>query len=139
MKLKVAGDLTEVLPYMNAVVEKGFYDANQATLVWKADGHNYATRPHEIAINRLLSRECARKMADRIVDMVNATWERRGEITPDFTKRIPPKLLQVFKLLPRSNCRECGVPTCMACAAQVIEAEKCLDDCPPPMAAANEE
>ncbi len=104
-----------------------------------ADGHNYAMRPHEIAINRLLSREHAREMADRIVDMVNAAWKRRGGITPDFTKRIPPQFLGVFKLLPRSNCRGCGVPTCIACAAQVIEAGKCLEDCPPLMAAANQE
>jgi len=138
-KLKVGADLTEVLPYMNAVVEKGFYDANQAALVWKAEGHNYAMRPHEIAINRLLSREHAQEMATHIVDTVNATWEGRSEITPDISKRVGPKLLEVFKLLPRSNCKECGVPSCMAYAAQVIEGEKCLEDCPPLMAAANEE
>ena len=138
-KLKMGADLTEVLPYMNAVVEKGFYDANQATLVWKADGHNYAMRPHEIAINRLLSREHAQEMATHIVDMVNATWDRRAEIAPDISKRVPPKLLEVFKLLPRSNCKQCGVPSCMAYAAQVIEGDKCLDDCPALLEAGNQE
>ncbi len=138
-KLGVPADLTEALPYMNAVMEKGFYDADNATLVWKADGHNYAMRAHEIAINRLLSREHAQEMAERIVSLVNETWERRAEITPDTTKRIPPKLLEIFKLLPRSNCRECGVLTCMAYAAQLIDGDKCLEDCPALLEAGNEE
>ncbi len=129
-KLQVEADLTRVLPYMNAVVEKGFYDAENATLVWKAEGHNYAMRPHEIAVNRLLSREHAGEVAENIVRQVNETWERRAEITPDVSKRVPPKLLEVFKLLPRSNCRDCGVPTCMAYAAQLIDGERCLEDCP---------
>lgn len=38
--------------------------------------------------------------------------------------------LEVYKLLPKSNCRQCGVPTCMAFAAAVIKGEKGLADCP---------
>ena len=38
--------------------------------------------------------------------------------------------LQVYKLLPQSNCGECGVSTCMAFAAAVIKQEKRLADCP---------
>lgn len=38
--------------------------------------------------------------------------------------------LQVYKLLPQSNCGDCGVSTCMAFAAAVIKQEKRLADCP---------
>jgi len=38
--------------------------------------------------------------------------------------------LQLYKLLPKTNCRQCGVPTCMAFAAAVIKGEKRLDHCP---------
>lgn len=38
--------------------------------------------------------------------------------------------LEVYKLLPKSNCRQCQVPTCMAFAAAVIKGQKRLDDCP---------
>jgi hypothetical protein len=38
--------------------------------------------------------------------------------------------LQVYKLLPQSNCGDCGVLTCMAFAASVIKLEKRLADCP---------
>jgi hypothetical protein len=38
--------------------------------------------------------------------------------------------LDVYSLLPKTNCRDCGVTTCMAFAAAVIKQEKRLADCP---------
>lgn len=38
--------------------------------------------------------------------------------------------MQIYKSLPRSNCKECGLPTCMAFAMQVAGKQKALSDCP---------
>lgn len=38
--------------------------------------------------------------------------------------------LEVYKLLPKTNCGECYVPTCLAFSAAVIKGEKKLTDCP---------
>ena len=38
--------------------------------------------------------------------------------------------LEVYKLLPKSNCGACGIAACMAFAAAVIKQEKQLSDCP---------
>lgn len=38
--------------------------------------------------------------------------------------------LDILKLLDRSNCRECGVPTCLAFAAAVAQGQRALSDCP---------
>jgi hypothetical protein len=38
--------------------------------------------------------------------------------------------LDILRHLNRSNCRECGVPTCLAFAAQIISGEKKFTDCP---------
>lgn len=38
--------------------------------------------------------------------------------------------LEIYKLLPKSNCRQCQAPTCLAFAAEVINGQKRLDDCP---------
>lgn len=37
--------------------------------------------------------------------------------------------MDVFKILEKSNCRECGAPTCLAFAAAVIQGGKSLGDC----------
>lgn len=38
--------------------------------------------------------------------------------------------LNLYKYLPRTNCRDCGISTCLAFAAAVLKAEKKLSDCP---------
>ncbi|MGC8604743.1 MAG: DUF3786 domain-containing protein [Desulfomonilaceae bacterium] len=38
--------------------------------------------------------------------------------------------MEIFKLLPRNNCRDCGLPTCLAFAAAVFKGEKSLRQCP---------
>lgn len=38
--------------------------------------------------------------------------------------------LQIFKLLPKTNCKECGFPTCMAFAMQLAAGKAELDQCP---------
>ena len=42
----------------------------------------------------------------------------------------PENTMDVFKLLNKSNCEECGAPTCLAFAAGVFKGEKTLDACP---------
>lgn len=38
--------------------------------------------------------------------------------------------LELYKLLPKSNCKLCGLATCLAFAAEVIKGQKSLDKCP---------
>lgn len=38
--------------------------------------------------------------------------------------------IEIYKLLPKSNCGQCGIATCLAFAAAVIKQEKRLADCP---------
>jgi len=38
--------------------------------------------------------------------------------------------LELYKLLPKSNCKLCGVATCLAFAAEVIKGQKPLSECP---------
>ena len=38
--------------------------------------------------------------------------------------------LDIYKKLPRENCKECGVPTCLAFAMKVAAGQATLDQCP---------
>jgi len=37
--------------------------------------------------------------------------------------------MEIFKILPKTSCRDCGVPTCLAFAAAVFKGDKLLKDC----------
>ncbi|MCK4851152.1 MAG: acetyl-CoA decarbonylase/synthase complex subunit gamma, partial [Phycisphaerae bacterium] len=38
--------------------------------------------------------------------------------------------LAIFKHLPKTNCKECGFPTCLAFAMKVAAGQEGLDSCP---------
>ena len=38
--------------------------------------------------------------------------------------------MQIYKNLPKTNCKDCGLPTCMAFAMQVAAKQRSLSDCP---------
>ena len=42
----------------------------------------------------------------------------------------PKNAMEIFKLLEKSNCRECGEKTCLAFAGAVFRGQKPLADCP---------
>ncbi len=62
---------------------------------------------------------------------INAAWENRGEIEPSYDSAPIPKIFEILKLLPKTNCRECGQVTCMVFASLVAEGAKGAADCPP--------
>ena len=38
--------------------------------------------------------------------------------------------IQIYKMLPQTNCKECGFPTCLAFAMKLAAKQVELDDCP---------
>ena len=38
--------------------------------------------------------------------------------------------LEIFKLLPKTNCKKCDMPTCLAFAMALAQKRAKLDDCP---------
>ena len=110
-------DISEVLPYLNAELGGFDYHDQDKILLWASDGKIYAFRPHEIAITPVMNNREAQELTDSIIQRVNEVWQRRGEIKPNFKgRKRPPNVLDIYKLLPRTNCKECGLPTCMAFA-----------------------
>jgi len=123
-------DIGEVLPYLNARLEKGDYDHAAGVLVWKDQGHSYAFRRQEIKAGPARDREEARQLVDQAVALVNEVWRERERIEPNYERRFVPNLMQVYRLLPRTNCGKCGFATCMAFAASLREAKTGLNSCP---------
>lgn len=54
----------------------------------------------------------------------NQAWARRDEIEPKWEGRRVPRPLDVYDLLPRTNCGACGEVTCMACAFGLLESRR---------------
>lgn len=126
-----AADLSELIPYVNALVERGEYTPSVPTLIWREGEHKLFVRAHQIGISNLRDRPAGESKVAELVRFLNETWERRDAISPDFAVRTRLKVLDVLKHLPRTNCGQCGVPSCMAFAVALSQGDRSLDECPP--------
>jgi ArsR family metal-binding transcriptional regulator len=129
-RARLIADISEVLPYLNATLRGAVYLPEANALTWKKGGHNIAFHAYEIATSNVEDREGAEEELKGLVDLVNRTWERRAEITPDETTRQRPTPIAIYKLLPNTNCKQCGESTCYSFALKLAVSQKKLADCP---------
>jgi ArsR family metal-binding transcriptional regulator len=130
-RARLSVDLSEVLPYLNATLRGALYLPEAHALTWKKGGHNIAFHAYEIATSNVEDRGGAEKELKGLIDLVNRTWERRAEITPDTTTRQRPTPMVIYKLLPNTNCKQCNEPTCYSFALKLTASQKKIADCPP--------
>lgn len=129
-RVRIEDDVSAVMPYLNATLPRAQYGGDNTYIMWKEGDRKLALRPHELAISLIFDREQALDLTKEFVSKINEIWGRRGEITPSHEEWMPPGPLEVYKLLPKTNCRECGLSTCLAFAAGLIGGNKCIEDCP---------
>jgi ArsR family metal-binding transcriptional regulator len=128
---RLTADISEVLPYLNATLRGAVYNHTAKALTWKKGGRNIAFHSYKIAAGNLEDRAEAEKVIEGLIKTVNRTWERRAEITPDYETRQRPTPMAVYQLLPQTNCKQCGAPTCFAFALKLAASQKKISDCPP--------
>ncbi len=123
-------DVGAVLPYLNTVLGGFGYIKEPPSLTLKSSGKLITIHPRKIAVNALQDEEQAEKIVGWLQREINSAWENRKNIEPSVEGAKSPALMEVLKLLPRTNCRECGEPTCMVFAVRVIEGAKDHSNCP---------
>jgi len=124
-------DVGPALPYLNTVLGGFEYLHDPPAVTFKAHGKLITVHSRKIAVNALKDEEQARKIVAWLKREINDAWERRDQIVPSFQGMPRPQLIEILKLLPKSNCRQCGEPTCMVFAARVAEGAKGVEGCPP--------
>jgi len=124
-------DVGEALPYLNTVLGGFEYIQEPPSVTFKAHGKLITVHGLKIAINALKDEAEARKIVEWLKREINDAWENRERIVPSFKGAPRPQLIEILKLLPKTNCRQCGEPTCMVFAARVTEGAKGIDACLP--------
>jgi ArsR family metal-binding transcriptional regulator len=72
-------------------------------------------------------------LLEAIRDLLNQCWAQRDTIEPVTTARRRPRPLDVWELLPQTNCRQCGETTCLAFACALLLNKQTVADCRPLM------
>jgi ArsR family metal-binding transcriptional regulator len=123
-------DISDALPYLNAVLGGFEYIPEPPSVTFKSQGKLITVYGKRIAVNALKDEAEARKIVDWMVREVNEAWENRRHIEPSYKAVERPKLIEILKLLPKTNCKQCGVPTCMVFATRLMEGGAGAEDCP---------
>ncbi len=124
-------DVSEALPYLNAVLGGYEYLKDPPAVILRLQGKLITVHGNKIAINALRDEAEADMILEWLQREINRAWENRGSIAPCYDGAPKAKLIEILKLLPKTNCRECGEATCMVFAARMAEGIKAPADCPP--------
>jgi ArsR family metal-binding transcriptional regulator len=123
-------DIRASFPYLNTVLGDTLYDHENSILIGVNNHRRYAFRPHEIQVGMVTDPSEASSIAGEMVGLVNRVWSEHERITPSFRERELPTVYDIYKLLPGTNCKECGYSTCLACAADIRNRVISLERCP---------
>jgi ArsR family metal-binding transcriptional regulator len=123
-------DVSAALPYLNSALGGFEYIKEPPSVTFRAQGKLITVHRQKIAINALKNENEAKKIVEWIIREINDAWEKRDEIEPCYEGMPRPIVIEILKLLPKTNCQECGAPTCMVFATQVAEGGNDAWDCP---------
>lgn len=134
-KLIVIGEtdaaIDGVLPLLNAILPNvvSFHPFSGVMTLRRRPGL-ITLYPNKVMITQVADAEDGLALLAVVRDLLNQTWTRRDEIQPRPEGRRVPRPLDVYELLPRTNCRACGEATCMAFAFALLESRHRPEQCP---------
>ena len=129
--ITISDDISEVLPYLNTVLKGLHYIDKNKILTVKREGHLITFRPREIAITKLEDEKEARQVMEELKQIINETYQNRNKIEPRYTTEKEIRSSDILKLLPGTNCKECGERTCFAFSYKLIRHEIEISKCTP--------
>ena len=126
----LAGDISKALPYLNAIWTDAIYDHDAKILTKQSGGRTVAVRPEEVAVSGVVDRDDAERQAQELIAEINSIWERRDDISPSTEKRRRATAMELYRLLPRTNCKACGqATTCWTFSLQLSAGSVDLSAC----------
>ncbi len=123
-------DISKVLPYLNSTLGGHQFSKDPLSLTIKLYGKTITLHPKEIAISSVKDESEADKILKWLKEEINKTWKDRKNIEPKFEIPPKPQVINILKFLPKTNCKKCGVPTCIVFAVQMSEGARSAEQCP---------
>ena len=127
---KPACSLNEVIPYLATLPGVIAYNPAACALTFRRPRGIMTIYPDTLTITQVDDAVTGLKLLEALKDAINSTWDHRAELTPVTGIQKAPRLLDIWEMLPRSNCGECGEATCMAFAASLLLGNRLPDECP---------
>ena len=128
------GDVIPTLFIKN--VGHSSYVESENILTIKVHGRLMTFYPDgRVAMNQIWDERVAKELMDNLIKEVNDAYEELLEEGPptaeDLKRALSLSWKDVYELLPKTNCGECGYETCLSFAVDVLRGDAKLSECDP--------
>jgi ArsR family metal-binding transcriptional regulator len=123
--------LEEVLPYLATLPGVIAWNPEAQALTFRRPHGFMKLDSDKVYITQVVDSTEGLQLFEALKEAINATWEKRAELIAVTAKKRPLRHLDIWELLPRSNCGQCNEATCLAFAVGVVQQKRLLTECPP--------
>jgi ArsR family metal-binding transcriptional regulator len=131
--VKLDIDLTPLFPYLRAVAKTLYFEPQEQIIFkYQHNGKDYkvSLSKNEVSFALVSDKYEAYEVWKSLKDYLEGVWEKRSEIQPSFKPVHRPTPLEIYKLLPKTNCKECGFLSCLAFASALTTGDAEPAQCP---------
>ena len=124
-------NLDGILPLVAAVAPNIIsFNPEAGTLMLRRQPGFITFYPDKVMITQVKDPDEGLQLLSAVRDLLNQCWDQRDTIQPVRAARRAPRPLDVWTLLPQTNCKQCGEATCMAFAFGLLQQKRAWDECP---------
>ena len=117
---EISGEIHEAFPYLNSILKGCIYNHPALTLTIKKDGKLLTLHAYHITLAKIEDEKEAEEILRWLKDLINETYEKQNQIEPNYSMAAELKALDIFRLLPGTNCKRCEEPSCLAFAVKLV-------------------
>ncbi len=129
-KFDLDDDLSPLFPYINAVADRARFYEKPVYIQFVYKNRLCAFYPWEGAFMPIGGMAEALEFLQNLLDFIGNIFKESSTVIPSHKKFNPCSALAIFRLLPGSNCGDCGYKTCMAFAAALSRQYTSIVNCP---------
>ena len=123
-------DIAFIFPYINATAITAQLYENPSYIRFTFEHTLCVFYPDKGFASPFDDSEDARAFIVRIMEFLNDIYHRKDRITPRFKLFSQTAVTEILRLLPQTNCNDCGFKTCMAFAAMLGRQQTIPGRCP---------
>jgi DNA-binding CsgD family transcriptional regulator/ArsR family metal-binding transcriptional regulator len=127
---KLDNDASQLFPYINAHFHDAKYYDRPEHIEFDIETIRCTLYPKDVIAASFFDKDQALRFVKRFIDFLNNLYTKRDSLKPNYKRFRPVSVLDLYKLLPQTNCRECGFSTCLAFAGALRNGKTNPHQCP---------
>jgi ArsR family metal-binding transcriptional regulator len=129
--MDLEASIESLLPYLAAFLPSCTYVHGTGVVQLMDRGHIVAIYADRLTITDVPGVSEAEDLCAEYFTLIERVQRERSQLTPVLRKQRSISVIDIYRLLPQTNCGLCRLPTCFAFAAAVFRGESPVGDCPP--------